>query len=59
MMYGTKTLKNGRKKGELEFKTGKKVYLNVKENAEFNLWVNLRIRYYPKGNETDSEVETK
>ena len=36
MTYGTRQFKNGKVKGYLTFNTGKKVYLNERENAEFN-----------------------
>lgn len=42
MTYGTKQFKNGKQVGYLEFDSGKKVYLNRKENAEFQ----NKIRYY-------------
>ena len=35
MIYGSRTFKNGKRVGYLEFTTGKKIYLNVEEKAEF------------------------
>lgn len=35
MTFGTKRFKNGRQVGYLEFRSGKKVYLNSEELADF------------------------
>ena len=35
MTYGTRQLKNGKVEGYLKFNTGKTVYLNPKENREY------------------------
>ena len=40
MTYGTKQLKNGKVTGELLFDSGKKVFLNSKEVADFQNKVN-------------------
>lgn len=37
MTYGTKVYKNGSIVGYLKFNTGKTVFLNQKENIEFDL----------------------
>lgn len=49
MQYGVKILENAksgarRKLGELKFRTGKTLKLNVNEVQEFESWVQSRIR---------------
>jgi len=41
MTYGTRQYKNGTITGELIFNTGKRIYLNKQEQAEFNLKLRL------------------
>lgn len=35
MTYGTRVYRNGKITGSLEFSTGKRIFLNYKENLEF------------------------
>lgn len=42
MTYGIKLCKNGKRKGYLEFATGKKIILNEKEIIEYE----EKIKYY-------------
>jgi len=46
MIYGSKTFKNGKRVGYLEFSAGKKVYLNVEEIIEFEYFIRRRLWQY-------------
>jgi hypothetical protein len=43
MIYGTIALKNGKRKGRLEFDTGKIIKLSTKEVSELEQWIYGRI----------------